>query len=81
MKHSRKRMKADWLADGDSNNNQSLLGRCSVCGKRFKTRAHFDAICHLCLADSEMKPYLNFGVLRGARNGGSGGVGGFGFAN
>ncbi len=32
--------------------------RCSVCGKGFKSKSHFDAICNLCWADNEMRPYI-----------------------
>jgi hypothetical protein len=30
---------------------------CAVCGKDFKSYSHFDAICDLCWADNEMRPY------------------------
>ena len=39
---------------------------CTVCKKRFRTRSHFDALCNLCWADNEMRPYLNFGNVRGS---------------
>lgn len=40
--------------------------KCMVCEKRFKSRSHFDAICDLCWADNEMRPYLALGGFRGA---------------
>lgn len=30
---------------------------CSVCGLVFKSYSHFDAICDVCWADNEMRPY------------------------
>ncbi len=41
------------------------FSKCSLCRKRFKTHSHFDAICDLCWADNEMKPYIAFGGYRG----------------
>jgi len=49
---------------------QSALAKCSVCGKKFNSRSHFDSICNLCWADNEMRPYVR---LRG--------TGGSGFVN
>ncbi len=31
---------------------------CDMCGKHFKSHSHFDALCNLCWADNEMKPYF-----------------------
>lgn len=42
----------------------SKLSKCNVCGKRFKSRSHFDALCDLCWADNEMRPYISFGAFR-----------------
>jgi len=39
--------------------------KCTICKKHFKSRSHFDAICDLCWADHEMRPYLAPGGLRG----------------
>jgi hypothetical protein len=39
---------------------------CFICGKHFKSRSRFDAICNLCWADNEMRPYLAPGKSRKA---------------
>ncbi len=74
MEKSRKHLKAALFADENDTSKHSKLSRCSVCGKRFKSRSHFDAICNLCWADNEMKPYVAIGAYRGIG-------GGFGFVN
>jgi hypothetical protein len=40
--------------------------QCALCKRRFKSRSHLDAICDVCWADNEMRPYLAVGGLRGA---------------
>jgi len=39
-----------------------MANRCSLCGKHFKSRSHFDALCDYCWADNEMRPYVAFGT-------------------
>ena len=74
MEHPRKNLRAALVADDNDTPKQSNLSRCSVCGKRFKSRSHFDAICNLCWADNEMRPYVALGAFRGMGRG-------FGFVN
>lgn len=40
------------------------LPKCRFCGKRFKSRSHFDALCDFCWADNEMRPYQSFRGFR-----------------
>lgn len=35
------------------------INECHVCGKRFKSRSHYDALCDVCWADNDMKPYVS----------------------
>ncbi len=74
MEQSRKCLKAALLADDSDTPKNSKLSRCSVCGKQFKSRSHFDAICNLCWADNEMRPYVALAASRGTGRG-------FGFVN
>lgn len=59
-----KQRKVSYEVEG---HQQSKKSKCSVCQKHFKSRSHFDAICDLCWADNEMRPFLSFGGLRGVR--------------
>lgn len=54
------------VVEESQNNNQSAIAKCSVCGKRFKSRSHFDAICNVCWADNEMRPYVALRSVKGA---------------
>jgi len=45
-------------------NHESKKNKCSLCGQTFESRSHFDALCNVCWADNEMKPYLAFGGFR-----------------
>lgn len=45
----------------------SNRSRCVVCDKEFRSHSRLDAICDLCWADNEMRPYaIKFGCLRRA---------------
>lgn len=35
------------------------INQCHVCGKRFKSRSHYDALCDICWADNDMRPYVS----------------------
>ena len=41
------------------------MSRCQVCGKSFKSNSHFDALCNVCWADNEMRPYFGARGLPG----------------
>ena len=46
-------------------NPPNKMSRCKFCGKNFKSHSQFDALCNVCWADSEMRPYFGARGLPG----------------
>lgn len=55
---SRKNPDAESRVHSNVNVLNLKINRCCLCGKGFKSRSQYDALCDLCWADNEMRPYV-----------------------